>query len=441
MLTFPSSIAVVTKLGQDSSAPEVNGEGAETIKANGGTEHKSTPPPVVWPDLEKGEPKRTYRNARAAIHALGVTCKFDVFHDRMIIGGQAIEKWNGEISDAAMVMLRQLIIDAYGLDCGKDHVHDAATELCLENSFDPIVNYLDDLIWDGEPRLENWLSTYLGAEQTALNQAIARLTLIAAVRRVRQPGCKFDHILVLEGPEGGNKSTLIAGAENFSDQTILTASDKEQQELVRGIWIFEIADLAGMKKSEAERVKAFASRQYDRARPAYGRRRIDAARRCIFIGTTNEDVYLASQTGNRRFWPVKTDTIDIVALRRDRDQLWAEAAAEEAKGEPLLLAEDLWDTAKTEQDDRTEQDPWEDILADVAGLPYDADADDDAKTRAEWIKAQALLGHLEIKHERASAQTYKRLRSVMKKLGWANGRHRFGGKKRQRGYWRPWDGQ
>jgi len=75
------------------------------------------------------------------------------------------------------------------------------------------------------------------------------------VRRIRQPGCKFDHILTLEGPEGKGKSTAIAvlaGVENFSDQTILSQSDKEQQELLRGIWLYEIADLAGLRRAEAE---------------------------------------------------------------------------------------------------------------------------------------------------------------------------------------------
>jgi predicted P-loop ATPase len=120
------------------------------------------------------------------------------------------------------------------------------------------------------------LIDYMGAEDTALHRTFGRLLLVAAVRRVRQPGCKFDQIGVLEGPEGTGKSKAletIAGRENFSDQTILSQSDKEQQELLRGVWIYEIAELAGMRRSEVEKQKAFASRTHDRARPAYGRRR------------------------------------------------------------------------------------------------------------------------------------------------------------------------
>jgi hypothetical protein len=157
--------------------------------------------PLAWPDItEEGEPKRTYRNARVAIEALGITCRYDEFHDKMLVGGHAIKQWAGEISDAVTHVLRQLIINTYDFDPGKDHVSDAATELCLEHSFDPVKDYLDSLKWDGEPRVDKWLCTYLGAEDTPLNRAIGRLTLIAAVRRVRKPGTKFDHITTLEAP-------------------------------------------------------------------------------------------------------------------------------------------------------------------------------------------------------------------------------------------------
>jgi hypothetical protein len=165
------------------------------------------------------------QNAREAIKALGIVCSYDEFHDRMRVGGEVINQWAGELSDAVNVILRQMIVESFNFDPGKEHVADAATELCLENRFDPVLDYLDELDWDGTPRLERWLTAYLGAEDTPLNRAIGKLTLVAAVRRARKPGCKFDHILVLEGPEGTMKSTsivVLAGVENFSDQTILT---------------------------------------------------------------------------------------------------------------------------------------------------------------------------------------------------------------------------
>jgi hypothetical protein len=393
----------------------------------------------MWPDCtEEGEPKRSYRNAREAINALGIICSNDEFHDRMLVGGHPIQQWAGELSDAAIVVLRQMIVDTFDFDPGKDHVADAAIALCLENRFNPIVDYLDSLDWDGTHRLDTWLISYLGAEDTPLNRAFSKLTLVAAVRRVRKPGCKFDQILVLEGPEGVNKSTAIvvlAGMENFSDQTILTASDKEQQELVRGVWFFELADLAGMKRSEVEKVKAFGSRTHDRARPAYGRHRVDAPRRCVFIGTTNDDEYLKSETGNRRFWPLKVGTIDIEALRHDRDQLFAEAAEVEAKGEPLTLPKELWAEAGVAQEERRQHDPWDDILAGASGVNYRST--DDSLTEQEWVKARDLLVQLQIAHDRATPELYKRLKRVMRRLGWESGKHYFCTPRQERGYWRP----
>ena len=147
---------------------------------------------------------------------------------------------------------------------------------------------------------------------------------------------------MLESAEGEFKSTalqvLAGGPENFSDQTILGRGDQEQQELLRGVWLYEIADLSNIRKAEVEDVKAFASRTHDRARPAYGRVRVDLPRRGVIWATTNNKSYLKSQTGNRRFWPIPvavTRPIDIESLKRDRDQLLAEAAGREAQGKSV----------------------------------------------------------------------------------------------------------
>jgi Virulence-associated protein E-like domain len=388
-----------------------------------------------WEDASKdGDPLKTYRNARAAIQKLGVECRYDVFHDRKFVGGHVLEEWAGEFSDAVSTILRQTIVSNYGFDPGKDNVNDAAISLCLENAFDPVIDYLDGLKWDGIPRISTWLSVYLSAENSLLNCEIGRLSLMAAVRRVRHPGCKFDHILTLEGAEGTKKSTAIqvlAGAENFSDQTILTANDKEQQELVRGVWIYEIAELGGMKRADVEKTKAFVTRTCDRTRPAYGRHRVDAPRRCVFFATTNEDKYLKSQTGNRRFWPVKTGTIDIDGLRQDRDQLWAEASAAEAEGTPLVLPESLWDDARAAQEERREHDPWEDLLAGIVGV---RDGEEERIASME-----VLTVNLGIAAKEVTKVHGERLKLVMHALGWGGPKKQRIGDRQEsvRGYFRP----
>jgi predicted P-loop ATPase len=270
--------------------------------------------------------------------------------------------------------------------------------------------------------------------------------LVAAVRRAREPGVKFDHVLVLEGPEGKKKSMailMLAGEDNFSDQTILSVSDREQQELLAGVWIYEIAELAGMTKGEVEKIKAFVTRTHDRARGAYKRFRSDAPRRCVFVATTNEADYLKSQTGNRRFWPVRVGNIDMERLRAERDQLWAEAAMIERADIPLMLPEELWAAAVVEQNARLEVDPWEDLLVNVTGTFYACDSIENdagewyAPGKYEWVRSDDLLtGNLGIARERINPATGRRLKAIMRRHGWTAGRHYFGGEKRQRGYFR-----
>jgi predicted P-loop ATPase len=369
---------------------------------------------VTWPDLGKGgKPTATCANARAAIEALNIVCRYDVFHDLKLIGGHAVDQWAGELSDDACLMLRVVIKQRFGFDPGKEKTHDAAVQLCLQHQFDPVCDYLDNLRWDRKQRLGTWLTTYLGAAASDLNCAIGRLALVAAVRRARQPGCKFDQIIVLEGSEGTGKSTaieILAGKENFSDQTIMGLDDRQQQEAVRGKWLFEIADLAGMSKADVDKTKAFASRQSDRARPAYGRQRVEQPRRCIFFATTNNETYLKSQTGNRRFWPVKTGKINRRALSDDRDQLWAEAAAIEATRIGLDLPQALWSAAAAEQDMRRDHDPWDDLLAHVGGTICDGE---------ERIATAELFNlHLKLAPDRCTDVQAKRLNYCMQRLGW-----------------------
>ena len=318
--------------------------------------------PIFFPDLtEEGKPRSTMTNAAVAIAALGISCRKDLFHEKTLVAGEPINRWVGDLSDDIIHMIRTIIRYQFGFDPNKVNTADACVRLSLEHQFDPVLDYLDGLRWDGECRLEHWLTRYMGAADTELNRTIGRLCLVAAVRRAYQPGTKFDQIVVFESSEGRGKSSaieILAGRDNFSDQSILGKQDKEQQEAMCGIWLYEIADLTGMKRAEIEHVKAFASRKVDRARPAYGRFRVDRPRRTIFFATTNDDEYLKSQTGNRRFWPVTVGRIDLESLARDRDQLWAEAAELEAADVSIALPERLWKAASEEQNQRLESDEW-----------------------------------------------------------------------------------
>jgi putative DNA primase/helicase len=380
----------------------------------------------------------SFENSLIAIKMLKIDCRYDIFHDRIHVTNlddiATSESFDG-FEQIALLLRRRVLLE-WGFDPGKQHMQDALRLECLEHTYDPVREYLDGLKWDGKRRIDEWLMKHCGADDTPLNRAFGRKWLIAGVRRVREPGCKFDPMLVLEGRrQGQGKSSLLkilaGGDENFSDAEIIGADKKDQQESVQGVWIYEIAELEGMTKHDVTYVKLFLSKTHDRARPAYGHTRIDRARRCIFGGTTNDDTYLRDPTGNRRIWPVKVhiNLIDLDAVRRDRDQLWAEAAVAEATAEPLTIPPELWDAASIVQQARVAHDPWEDeIERKLARLRKDkvkdgaywVDIDDNGDR--EWrVASSYLLGEfvLGIDVDRQTNAVTKRLAEVMRTLGWS----------------------
>lgn len=385
-----------------------------------------------WPDLSRsGMPRSTYRNTVLALQRMELVFAYDEFHRTKSVNGHQIQDLIGELTDDVCFRLRDIIIEAYDFDPGKDHVRDAATSLCIQNTHHPVRDYLKGLSWDGVPRLDQWLSDYLGAEKTPLNAAIGPIILIAAVRRVRQPGTKFDTIAVLEGQQGTGKSqalALLAGHGNFSDQDILALDQKSQMEAMVGVWLFELGELEGLSRADTTKVKAFASRSADKARPAYGRFTETWPRQCIFIGTTNDDRYLRDVTGNRRFWPIRTGEIDLNQLAFDRDQLWAEAAVREAKGESIVLPQHLWTDAAQQQALRLEDDPWLDLLSEVSG---------ERGEEHERIASKSLLSILGFDGRQIHNHHAKRLAVVMRQLKWAGPKPVKIDGKLHRGYERP----
>jgi hypothetical protein len=268
-----------------------------------------------WRRLSSGAIAKSMHNARLALTALGAECSHDLFHEKVLVNHHGdnfhheLVDCVGEVSDHIVIRLRQIISDTFKFDPEDKATRDAVISLALEHRFNPVVDMLDkaEAEWDGKKRLDRMAVDYINCEDTKFNCAIFRIAMIALVRRARQPGCKFDNIVVLESEEGWNKSSalrVIAGdEENFSDARIIGQHAKEVMEQLATVWLHENAELSGMKKADVDMVKSFASRQVDIARPAYGRFTKKQPRHSVEFGTTNSDAYLQSQTGNRRFWP------------------------------------------------------------------------------------------------------------------------------------------
>lgn len=241
---------------------------------------------------------------------------------------------------------------------GKEKIADALTAVLTRHSYHPIRDYLNGLTWDGVSRLDRIIIDYMGAEDSELNRAMSRKHFVAAVARVFNPGCKYDYCLIMSGAEGIGKSTLlrVMGGKWFND-SITTLEGKEGMEQLRRAWVVELGELSSIKRSDVEQVKAHLSKQVDIYRAAYARRVLEHPRQCVFCGTTNEALFLKGDTGNRRFWviPVVAELRKYrdwsEAIRRDRDQLWAEAVHYYKQGEPLYLSEELEAQAKQRQQD------------------------------------------------------------------------------------------
>jgi predicted P-loop ATPase len=360
---------------------------------------------------------RSQKNIRRALELLRIKVRHDIFQDRMTIAGL---EGHDLLDDRAMQRLWLLIEERFNFLPAKDFFWTVLSDLARRDPFHPVRDYLDGLKWDGVKRIDTWLTTYGKAKDTPYVRAVGALMLIAAVRRVRRPGCKFDEMPVFESPQGTDKSSMLAtlavNPDWFSDDLPLGADSKKMIEHLRGRWIVEAAELNGMRRADVEHLKSFLSRQVDRARMSYDRMITEEPRQCIPVGTTNHEQYLKDLTGNRRYWPVKVEAFDLPALQRDRDQLWAEAAMRESQRESIRLDPALWEEAKIEQSERTMAEPWIDdidnVLGDMEGKILAADA---------WN----VIG---LPAANRSQDHNARFGRAMKVLGWTRTKLRFDGK-------------
>jgi hypothetical protein len=359
-----------------------------------------------------GRPFPNYDNARIAIGQLGLITQYDAFSARLIVSGQVVQQWAGDLSDNVCVVIRDLIIQQFSFDPKPTNVRDAVHSLCLGNSYDPVCDELAALKWDGTPRLDTWMVRLLGAEDNDYNRAVGRLLVRGMVERARRPGCKFDYIVVLEGPQGSGKSSALAvlcgDPSRFSDEKLLSQNDTRRAELLQGVWLFELAELAGMKKADVEDIKAFASRTADRFRPAYARDVVQRPRRCVLVGTTNGRFVNRDETGARRFLPVETGVIDLEGLRSERDQLLAEAWV---GADPIVLPSELWSVAAEAVDTRRAFHPWEDKLAELVPQQRWGGFD---RCASSWL-LEDVLG---VPADRQTRQHSTDLAMVMQRLGW-----------------------
>jgi len=372
-------------------------------------------------DDRSGQPiANNQGNQWLAMHQLGVGLRYDQFADRELIER---EEQVHVIEDHHLNILRLEIERKFGFEPNKDKFYDVASDRARANSYHPVRDFLNQLEWDGVPRIEEWL-IQAGAKDTKYVRAVSRLVLVAAVRRVRQPGCKFDEMLILEGDQGGWKSSALKALairdEWFSDDLPLDADTKVFIEKTSGKWIIEAGELKGLSPAKIAAIKGCLSRARDEARMAYGRKQRIALRQSVLIGTTNEfDGYLYDPSGNRRFWPVRVIKFDIEWLKENVRQMWAEAAHYESLGESIRMDESLWEEAAKEQSERASVDPLEVLLGPVLGENC---MNGTLKQTDAWKVAGYDVGGLPGKTPTTAESG--RISGVMGRLGWVRTRRR-----------------
>lgn len=307
--------------------------------------------------------------------------------------------------------IRMMIADKQNIDVDKDKLLEAFLYLALQNQYDPVKKYLEQVSQTIEPLNLNCLSTIFFGTAKEIYDVYLKCWLIGCVARVFQPGCKFDEALVLQGATGTGKSTFfdILGGDYFSD-SMTPALDKDDKTILSRNLIIEWGELDGFTaKNYHGKIKHFLSRRVDEYRLPYAKSVMDFPRRSVITGTTNRDDFLNDPTGNRRFWVIPVaQEIPLDAVEEQRDSIWAGAVLAYHNGESWKLPRKLWNVQAEENKNYEQSDPWEAVIEPILEANKDPDI-----TTSELLKKLEHAGY-PVNYSRADEM---RLRDILQKLG------------------------
>ena len=393
-----------------------------------------------WPDMSVSEDTgatkvhATIKNVAHFLDRFDITIRDDAFRWVYLLDGVPMRT---QLDDKTVLDFK-FAMECCGLKIGKDTLWDALMAIAHLNTTHELRDLFEALEteWDGKPRLDTWLADYVQVDDNPYTRAVASKPLIAAVRRIRQPGYAFKYMPVMEGVQDIRKSSVLrvlALDKYFDDNLEFGASTKEIMEISSGVIIHEVPELSKMANRQVETVKAMMSRQRDKARMAYGRTTTEMPRQFILWGTSNDRQYLKDATGSVRFWPFWSNAtlekpIDTEGLSQQVRQIWGEAAHRERQGESVYLEGEALRLAQIEQDARFAGDDNYDALADAL------------EGKEGFLVSGAVYQICEIADDRVqkSPLTAASIHRAMTKLGWEKGKRRVKGadgkSKQQRGW-------
>lgn len=308
---------------------------------------------------------------------------------------------------------------------GREMMRDVIKYLSNQNKFDSAILWGKALKWDGCKRIDTFLERYFGAtEDKMYSRAISRYLWSALAGRLMKPGVKADIAPILIGLQGAGKSTAVAALSPFDDwfcELDLSADDDKKARMLRGKLVSEFGELRGMYNREVEHIKAFMSRQFEEWVPKFIEYATRYYRRAVFIGTSNEDEVLVDRTGNRRWAPVRVGAVDVEAIRKDRDQLWAEAI--QLFGAEGVLFQEIEELARAKHADHMQEDAWSDAV--VAWL--NQEDDDGRKNGTKRLKLlEVIRAALLIEPSRADRKTQLRMKDILSDRGFVKKRTNSG---------------
>lgn len=376
-----------------------------------------------------GRIEATMKNLQLALlrpDFCGMQIRYDQFRDEIMWAREGDDQW-AAFTDADYSRLRIQLERRGFKPVGRELIRDSVLLVADDHPFDSAQTWLDQQTWDGVPRVEQFLARYFGAEDTPYTRAVSKYLWTALAGRVVTPGVKADMVPILVGGQGVGKSTGVAAmcpATDFFTEVSFHEKEDDLARRMRGRLIGEIGELRGLHTRELETIKAFITRTHESWVPKYREFAVNFPRRIVFVGTTNKDEFLADDTGNRRWLPVRVHQADVDAIRRDRLQLWAEGRAMyDLIGIDYQDAEGL---AGDVHDDHTIRDSWEDAINQWLDEP-DPLTGDAPRARKFLRIGDVLKGALGYEPKHVSRREELRAGAVLRTLGYARKKVRVDG--------------
>lgn len=389
--------------------------------------------PLPLPKFKRdksGEILATVENVTAAVarpDVCGIEIKFDTFRDEIMYSKPNRNQWQ-PFTDPDYVRLRIALERGGFKPIGRELIRDVVQLVAAENAFDSAQLWLSGLAWDGVPRVTTFLRDYFSVEDSDYTRAVSTYLWTAMAGRVIEPGCKADMVPILVGEQGLGKSTAVSAmvpSMDFFREISFDEKDDDLKRKMRGALVAEFGELRGLHTKELEAIKAFISRTHENWVPKFKEFDVKFPRRMVFIGTTNKDEFLADETGNRRWLPVRVGQVRVADIRRDHLQLWAEAKQLFDVGGVLYQGVDT--LAEAVHAEHTIQDSWVDVVGDWLDTVDDLTGEC-PRTRKFLRVTEVLTEALGFVERNITRKEETRMGTTLRALGYARKKVRVGGK-------------